>query len=157
MAWSYRQDLSDEIYHNQVGVAQVEGKKLPATPRSAEHAEELLKGEKEKPKKDARITEHQEHVGQNVPRMVEPSEEEKKAQEEKDKDKGRLLVPDPNEVPRGTENAKLQQANADRDRIRAEEQAKVAADEREKELDKIRKEEQDKLKKESHPTPANKK
>jgi hypothetical protein len=42
MAWSYRQDRSDEVYHNQVGPVLVEAEKLPHTPSSSQHAKEML-------------------------------------------------------------------------------------------------------------------
>lgn len=148
MAWSYRQDRSDETYH-EPGVALVEGKKVPHTPRDSEHAEELMKGEKTKMEKDARMTEHQEFPGQNVPRFVKESDEEKKAREEAEKDKGRLLVPDPKETSDAIETAKQQKLDSERQRIRLEEQQRVQNDELEKEREKIRKEEADKLKKET--------
>lgn len=149
MAWSYRQDLSDELYSKNTGVTQVEGEKIPETPRSAAHVEEMVKGEKEKVDKDARITEHQEFPGQNVPRFVKESDEEKKAREEKQKTEGRALVADPKESAPAEDAAKAQRLNADRDRIRTEEQQKAASEEHEKELEKIRKEEADKVKKEN--------
>lgn len=41
MAWSYRQDCSDETYH-EPGVCLVEGEKLPDTPANAEHAKDMM-------------------------------------------------------------------------------------------------------------------
>lgn len=49
MAWSYRSDRSDEVYHDQVGPAQVKGEALHHTPANAEHADELKKAQKPDP------------------------------------------------------------------------------------------------------------
>jgi hypothetical protein len=110
MAWSYRQDRSDETYH-EPGVFLVEGEKLPHTPASAQHAKEML---------DPKLVEKRE-------KEEEKFKEEQKKQAEKD--------------------AHMVGLSGERERIRAEEQARVAQEERDKELDKIRKEEAENAKK----------
>ena len=47
MAWSYRQDRSDEVYADNPGVTLVSGEKLPHTPASPQHAKEMLDKAKE--------------------------------------------------------------------------------------------------------------
>lgn len=160
MAWSYRSDRSDETYH-EPGVALVEGEKIPHTPRDSVHAEQMIKGEKEKTPKDARVTEHQKYPGQNVPRIIGETEEQKKIREDEEKKEGRPLDgSSEQEGPTMEETMRLQR---DRELIRYEEQQKATNEEREKEREKIRKEEAANVKKaekseHSHQAqPANKK
>ena len=81
MAWSYRNDRSDEVYHNQVGVGLVEAEKLPHTPSSSQDAAEQLdpkkkekrledeKKFKEQQQKDAQTAPEREQEGRDRERI----------------------------------------------------------------------------------------
>jgi hypothetical protein len=143
MAWSYRQDVSDETYHAP-GVHLVEGEKLPDTPASEEHAQEMLHpAEPTHPISDEGIdpkgrtlTQHQEFPGQNVPRFIVGAGETKK-----DKEIAKSTKKPAEETPMVEFMAR------ERQRIRAEEQNRVTNEELDKERDKIRKEEAENVKK----------
>ena len=112
---------------------------MPDTPASAEDAQESIEQQKAKAPKGV-TTQYQEYPGQDVPRVIEGEGETKKDKQivEGAKVDGKGQVED---------TAKTQKLNADRDRIRAEEQQKLHNEEYEKELEKIRKEEHDKAQK----------
>jgi hypothetical protein len=144
MAWSYRQDRSDEVYAESGGPAILtEGEQQPETP-----SPEMVKDKKLRDKKPEQgvLTNFQQFPGQNVPRIIvgegetEKDKEIVKAAKANDKDK--------------VDPARQEMLDRERTRIRAEEQMKADADELEKEREKMRKEIQQELKKNEKKEPA---
>jgi hypothetical protein len=82
MAWSYRQDRTDELYSENVGVTLVKGEKLPDTPADPEDSKEMLeKPEQKKGQEDAVVTQVQEYPNQDVPRVIEGEGDTRKDKE----------------------------------------------------------------------------
>ena len=155
MAWSYRQDRMDEIYHNKVGVGMVDAIAVPETPADFQdalnmgggmdpQAAKALSGEptkKEKVKEgEETVTQFQEYPGQNVPRVIEGEGETKKDKE---------IVKAAKAQPKEDEPtlAEIEARDKERTRITAEETARIQSEERAKEEEKLRKEVQADLKK----------
>src|SRR5436190_19040263 len=118
MAWSYRQDSADEIYHDQVGVVLVEGKKLPQTPSSGVDAQEQLD-----PKKKEKRLEDNEKFREQQRKDAQTAPE----REQESRDRDRIRTEEQNRLVSDEKNKKL-------DEIRNEEadRAKKARDEQQK-------------------------
>jgi hypothetical protein len=144
MAWSYRSDRIDEVYASKPGVTLVEGKDLPDTPMSSADADEMLKPKKPEQQQDKNgvkggvVTQHQEHPGQNVPRVIFGEGETTKDKE---------IVKAAKEQDKEGDAARITVVNNERSRIVMEEREKLRQEELEKEREKLRKEVQAEVKK----------
>jgi hypothetical protein len=133
MAWSYRQDCSDESYH-EPGVALIEGEKLPDTPASAEHAKDLLE-----------------------PERVEKREKEEQKKKESEAKNGKTKSPEQQAQEQFSLNQKRNQMRVEeRARLQQEEADKEDEKMRKEEAENAKKEMANDKKSEHQPAHANK-
>lgn len=145
MAWSYRQDRSDEVYTEGGGPAILEGEQTGETPAPEMVMDKKLREKEQKPKEGV-LTQFQQFPGQNVPRIIE-------GDGETEKDKEIVKAAKADEKQPKVDPARQAFLDAERTRIRTEEQNKVAQEELDEEREKIRKEVQADMKKSTTSSP----